>query len=110
LEIVEDNHEGMSTRLRSRALLSLLATSALVVTGCGSGSGKSTTAVANTSAATSTATVLHIPFVDDMGVPDPDVFYGAEGLMVTNSVYDSLLQYDENSTKVIGDVAAPPTV
>jgi peptide/nickel transport system substrate-binding protein len=100
----------MSKPLRSRVLPSLLVTSALVVTGCGSGSGKSTTAVANTSAATSTATVLNVPFVDDMGVPDPDVFYGAEGLMVTNGVYDSLLQYAENSTQVIGDVADLPTV
>ncbi|MDX6202041.1 MAG: hypothetical protein QOJ83_1541, partial [Frankiales bacterium] len=82
----------MSNRLRSRAVPALLAAAALVVTGCSSGSSKSATPVANTGAAgshaTSTATVLHIPFVDDMGVPDPDVFYGAEGLMVTNGVYD----------------------
>jgi peptide/nickel transport system substrate-binding protein len=104
----------MSNRLRSRAVPALLAAAALVVTGCSSGSSKSATPVANTGAAgshaTSTATVLHIPFVDDMGVPDPDVFYGAEGLMVTNGVYDGLLQYAENSNTVIGDVADLPTV
>src|SRR3954447_643369 len=81
----------------------------------------SSTAAAGSSAATSTAAAstaagktvtgaLHVPFFDDMGVPDPDIFYGAEGLMVTNGVYDSLLQYAPGSTKVVPDVAELPTV
>ena len=94
--------------LRKRVLLSVLATSALVATGCSANSSKGSTAGADSSAAA--ATTLRVPFVDDMGVPDPDVFYGAEGLMVTNGVYDSLLQYGENSTKVMGDVADLPTI
>ena len=113
----------MSPRLRTRALPALLATSALVVTGCSSSSGTSSKPVAATGAATTAATgvassgpakaittALRIPFFDDMGVPDPDIFYGAEGLMVTNGVYDSLLQYGENSTKVEADVAELPKI
>ena len=68
------------------------------------------TAAATTAPAKVTTGALHIPFFDDMGVPDPDVFYGAEGLMVTNGVYDSLLQYGPDSFKVEGDVAALPKV
>ena len=94
----------MPNHPRHHALLSVLAASMLVATGCSAQSSKGSAPVA------STATTLRIPFVDDMGVPDPDVFYGAEGLMVTNGVYDGLLQYDENSTEVVGDVADLPTV
>lgn len=36
---------------------------------------------------------LHIPFLADMQVPDPDIFYEGEGLMVTLSVYDGLVRY-----------------
>ncbi|BEP14210.1 ABC transporter substrate-binding protein [Acidothermaceae bacterium B102] len=77
--------------------------------------GVTASAVASTAAATTapakvTTGALRIPFFDDMGVPDPDVFYGAEGLMVTNGVYDSLLQYGPDSFKVEGDVAALPKV
>lgn len=38
--------------------------------------------------------VLHTAFYANMAVPDPDVFYEAEGLQVMMSVYDGLLQYD----------------
>ena len=56
------------------------------------------------------ATTLHIALLDDMGVPDPDVFYGSEGLMVTDSVYEGLLQYANNSTTIIPSLASLPTV
>jgi peptide/nickel transport system substrate-binding protein len=38
-------------------------------------------------------TSLRIPFLADMGTPDPDIFYAAEGLMVTLACYDSLVRY-----------------
>jgi peptide/nickel transport system substrate-binding protein len=40
-----------------------------------------------------------------MGAPDPDVFYATEGLEVMTSVYQGLLQYANNSTRIIGDLA-----
>ncbi len=107
----------MSIPMRTRVLPALLASVALVAAGCSSGSSKSASTPSSggaTSAAATSAkaapTALHIPFYDDMGVPDPDIFYGAEGLMVTNGVYDNLLQYGQDSTKVIADVAELPKV
>ncbi len=38
-------------------------------------------------------TTLRLPFLADMGGADPDVFYEAEGLQVTTSVYEGLVQY-----------------
>src|SRR3954465_8501689 len=109
----------MSIPVRTRVLPVLLASVALVAAGCGSGSSKSAStptsggpsggpSAAPASSAKASHAALRIPFYDDMGVPDPDVFYGAEGLMVTNGVYDSLLQYGPDSFKVEGEVVALP--
>ena len=45
-----------------------------------------------------------------MGAPDPDIFYATEGLEVMTSVYQGLLQYANNSTKVVGDLAKSWTI
>jgi peptide/nickel transport system substrate-binding protein len=45
-----------------------------------------------------------------MGAPDPDTFYGSEGLMVTTSAYEGLVQYANNSTAIVGSLADMPTV
>lgn len=45
-----------------------------------------------------------------MGVPDPDVYYGTEGLGVMTSLYQGLLQYRANSTQIVGDLAKSYTV
>jgi peptide/nickel transport system substrate-binding protein len=50
-------------------------------------------------------TTLRLGFEGDMGAPDPDVFYATEGLEVTTSVYQGLLQYANNSTHIVGDLA-----
>jgi peptide/nickel transport system substrate-binding protein len=36
---------------------------------------------------------IHLPFLADMQVPDPDIFYEGEGLQVTLSAYQGLVQY-----------------
>jgi peptide/nickel transport system substrate-binding protein len=36
---------------------------------------------------------LRIPFLADMQVPDPDIFYEGEGLLVTLSAYEGLVRY-----------------
>ncbi len=56
------------------------------------------------------STNLRVAFLADMGPPDPDTFYASEGLMVTNSVYEGLLQYANNSTTIEGSLADLPTV
>jgi peptide/nickel transport system substrate-binding protein len=48
---------------------------------------------------------LQLAFQGDMGAPDPDVFYATEGLEVMTSVYQGLLQYANNSTRIVGDLA-----
>lgn len=48
---------------------------------------------------------LRMPFLNDMGVPDPDIMYGGEGLQLTRSIYEGLLTYkgvlpgEENSSE-----------
>jgi peptide/nickel transport system substrate-binding protein len=66
---------------------------------CG-GSGKSGSVTSGTATGTTRSsgpvkalTTLSIPFLADMQVPDPDIFYEGEGLQVTTSVYEGLLTY-----------------
>ena len=46
------------------------------------------------------AQTLRTAFVEDIGVPDPDLFYAAEGLLVTNNVYEGLLRYKPGTTEI----------
>jgi peptide/nickel transport system substrate-binding protein len=47
-----------------------------------------------------TGTTLNLSFSFDQGTLDPDVFYGSEGLQVTNSCYEGLLRYKDNNTEI----------
>lgn len=49
---------------------------------------------------------LTIPFLADMGPPDPDVFYSSEGLAVTNALYEGLLQYNLNNSNTVEPLLA----
>jgi len=83
-----------------RALLAVLALAVLVtVAGCGAASSTSS------STASSTSNVLRIPYLADMSVPDPDIFYDIEGNSVILSAYEGLLKYAPNSDKIVGDLA-----
>src|SRR5258708_6010447 len=98
----------MRSRLTTR--WAVLAGAALVgattaLSACASGS--TPTGAATTRA---TSTNLRVASLADMGPPDPDTFYASEGLMVTNSVYEGLLQYANNSTTIEGSLADLPTV
>jgi peptide/nickel transport system substrate-binding protein len=56
-----------------------------------------TTALAATSFPTSHT--LNLSFLQDPGQPpDPDVFYGGEGLLLTRDMYQGLVQYAPNTT------------
>jgi peptide/nickel transport system substrate-binding protein len=68
---------------------------------CGGGSAKGTTGSSSSATNSGTASAkalvtLNYPFLADMQVPDPDIFYEGEGLQVTLSVYEGLLQYAPN--------------
>jgi peptide/nickel transport system substrate-binding protein len=85
-----------------RAFLALLGlASAVVLASCG---GASTTTPAASGASTG-GNVLRIPYLGDMSVPDPDVFYDIEGNSVILSSYEGLLKYAPGSSKIIGDLA-----
>ena len=86
-----------------RALLAVLALAVLVtVAGCGAAS---STSSSTASSASSTSNVLRIPYLADMSVPDPDIFYDIEGNSVILSAYEGLLKYAPNSDKIVGDLA-----
>jgi peptide/nickel transport system substrate-binding protein len=72
---------------------------ALALAACGSSSDGSTTA------ATGSATTLRVPYLADMSVPDPDIFYDIEGNSVILSAYQGLLTYAPNSTRIVGQLA-----
>lgn len=76
---------------------------ALAVAGCGGSD--STSAGAGGS-----ATTLRVPFLADMSVPDPDVFYDIEGNSVILSVYEGLLKYAPDSTEIVPSLAESYTV
>jgi peptide/nickel transport system substrate-binding protein len=83
-----------------RALLAMLALAVLVtVAGCGAASSTSS------STTSSTSNVLRIPYLADMSVPDPDIFYDIEGNSVILSAYEGLLKYAPNTDKLVGDLA-----
>jgi peptide/nickel transport system substrate-binding protein len=71
---------------------------ALALAGCGS----QKKAGAGTA---STSDVLRIPYLADMSVPDPDVFYDVEGNSVILNTYQGLLKYAPGSTKIVGNLA-----
>jgi peptide/nickel transport system substrate-binding protein len=63
---------------------------------CGKSSGKASASNTTAKAGAKSGrpiTTLRMPFLADMQVPDPDIFYEAEGLMVTLSVYENLVRY-----------------
>jgi len=90
-----------------RALLAPLALAVvLVAAGCGSSSTTSTTGSATSASSTSSAShILRIPYLADMSVPDPDIFYDIEGNSVILSAYEGLLKYSPNSDKLVPDLA-----
>jgi peptide/nickel transport system substrate-binding protein len=75
----------------------------VALVGCSAGA-------ASTSTATSfpTSHTLNLSFLQDPGQPpDPDVFYGGEGLLLTRDTYQGLVQYATNTTsgKIIPQLA-----
>ncbi|MGI8413736.1 MAG: ABC transporter substrate-binding protein [Solirubrobacteraceae bacterium] len=93
-------------RLRSCPVLALIAAVAVAVAGCGAAATKRS----STSARAAAGDVLRIPYLGDMSVPDPDIFYDIEGNSVILSSYDGLLTYAPGSARIIGDIATSWTI
>ena len=71
----------------------------LALAGCGSQK-KADSGTAGTS------DVLRIPYLADMSVPDPDVFYDVEGNAVILNTYQGLLKYAPDTTQIVGNLAS----
>jgi peptide/nickel transport system substrate-binding protein len=96
-------------RLAAGALALALA---IALAGCGAASttsGGSTTSGSKT-AGTAADQILRIPYLGDMSVPDPDIFYDIEGNSVILSTYDGLVTYAPNSTTIVPDLATSWTI
>jgi peptide/nickel transport system substrate-binding protein len=88
----------------------LLLAAALLTAGCGAQKASQAGTAAATAAGSPSAKVLRIPYLADMSVPDPDVFYDIEGNSVILNTYDGLLRYAPGSSKIVGDLAKSWTV
>jgi peptide/nickel transport system substrate-binding protein len=53
---------------------------------------------------------LHMPFINDMQIPDPDIMYEGEGALVTHLVYEGLCQYKPGTPEIIGNLAKSWTI
>lgn len=94
------NDEGRGDEVKNRFALVALAAGALAV------SGATVVSSGATAGAQATGHTLHTAFSFDQGSLDPDVFYDAEGLSITLSVYEGLVQYASNDTaKIVPDLA-----
>jgi peptide/nickel transport system substrate-binding protein len=84
--------------------VALAALVALAAAGCGATTKNTGTASAGGGGATK-GDVLRIPYLGDMSVPDPDIFYDIEGNSVILNTYEGLVRYAPGSTKVVGALA-----
>jgi peptide/nickel transport system substrate-binding protein len=78
--------------------LTVVAALILTLAGCGSQQKAD-------SGTASTSDVLRIPYLADMSVPDPDVFYDVEGNSVILNTYQGLLKYAPDTTQIVGNLA-----
>src|SRR5580704_6192491 len=85
-----------------RSLMVGVSLAALLAAGCSSGS----SAAPPPAAAAKPASELTIPFLADMGPPDPDIFYSSEGLDVIEATYEGLLQYNLDNTNTVAPLLA----
>jgi peptide/nickel transport system substrate-binding protein len=81
---------------------------AVAIAGCGGGStstGSGGGAATPASGTTAVSDVLRVPYLADMSVPDPDIFYDIEGNSVILNSYEGLLRYAPGSTKIVPGLA-----
>ncbi|HWH09709.1 MAG TPA: ABC transporter substrate-binding protein [Solirubrobacteraceae bacterium] len=97
---------------RARTAPLCLILGALALAGCGAASTSSggSPASGTTAAASASDQILRIPYLADMSVPDPDIFYDIEGNSVILSAYDGLVTYAPGSTTIVPDLATSWTV
>ena len=81
----------MSNRRSTTVLTSFVALMITFVAACGSEESSGPNAAP-------TDTTLQLSFLQDPGQPpDPDVFYGTQGLLLTTNVYEGLIAFESNT-------------
>jgi peptide/nickel transport system substrate-binding protein len=83
-------------RTRWYPLFAFVAVLALLVAACGGTSDDDDSSASAGSGSDTSGTTLHTAFVNDMQVPDPDIFYETEGNQVVMSTYEGLVRYQQN--------------
>lgn len=81
------------------AALAAVALVAVTLVACGGSSGPGTASGPGTGAPD--GATLHLAYLADMSVPDPDVFYDIEGNAVILSAYEGLVTYKPDSTEIV---------
>ena len=90
------------------AMTAALFASAATLAACaGANTGTSSPSGNGASSAAASSHVLNAAFTADTQPPDPDVFYAGQGLAITTSVYQGLVQYAPNTSlhKIVPDLA-----
>jgi peptide/nickel transport system substrate-binding protein len=88
---------------RGPALALASVAAAASIAGCGSSSSSTGAVTGGIKAAGSG--ILRIPYLGDMSVPDPDIFYDIEGNSVILSTYEGLVTYAPGTSHIVGDLA-----
>ncbi|MDA8278713.1 MAG: ABC transporter substrate-binding protein [Actinomycetota bacterium] len=89
-----------------------LAVATTILAACGSSSATPSTALSSNSAPTigsPTSKTLNLAFTADTQPPDPDVFYAGQGLAITTSVYEGLVQYQQVPVTYTGNISFSPS-
>jgi peptide/nickel transport system substrate-binding protein len=69
---------------------------ALLASACGGTSDDDSSGATGGSSGSANNATLNTAFVNDMQVPDPDIFYETEGNQVTMSTYEGLVRYQQD--------------
>lgn len=95
--------------------LAVVAAGSMVLAACGSSASSSSTSTTGSASAKTAAVVgnpsshtLNLAFTADTQPPDPDVFYAGQGLAITNSVYQGLVQYQQVPVNYTGSTNFHP--
>jgi peptide/nickel transport system substrate-binding protein len=92
---------------RRNLCLALIAVLVPILAGCGAAS---TSTSSSSASGSTTGDILRIPYLADMSVPDPDIFYDIEGNSVILSAYEGLLTYAPGTSTKVGALATSWTV
>ena len=98
-------------RSRHARLLPITLIVASTLAACGSSGSSTDSAATGASGTEPKSRVLHTAFFADSQETDPDIFYSGEGLQITTSAYEGLVQYAfDKSVKIQPQLATSWTI